>query len=70
MLSAARTKRSSWAEEDDAFLRQGIEALEPVDVIAKGLSRTVAAVERRMNRLKIRRVRGSSTATKSGDLST
>lgn len=70
MLSAARTKRSSWTAEDDASLRRSIEALVPVDVIAKGLFRTVAAFERRMNRLKIRRVRDSSTATKSGDLST
>lgn len=55
MLPPRYPKRASWTADEDALLRQGIAASEPLSAISARLDRTLASVERRMTRLALRR---------------
>jgi hypothetical protein len=56
MLPPRYPRRASWTAEEDALLKQGVGAGEALEGVAERLDRTVASVQRRMTRLKLRRV--------------
>jgi hypothetical protein len=55
MLPPKYPRRASWTADEDVLLKRGLNAGEAIGAIAERLDRTVASVQRRMTRLKLRR---------------
>jgi hypothetical protein len=55
MLAPRHVRRTRWTAEEDAELTRGASAGTQIPKIAEALGRTVAAVQTRMTKLRLRR---------------